>query len=133
MSLKSNSEYKKYNEISDLLKDSCVAYTYALNEDDLFKNVDRIFKYCKKKKIIPKRVYFDICKENDIRFKPSLQNLFINEENLDILTIDYESLFSYADRYDIARELDENNLGIYLIEDDDYLLERKPMLYWLSK
>lgn len=99
----------------------------------MFRRIQRDFYYCKKRGIKPYEVYVDLVEENSLENKPNLRKLFELEEDLDILSYDDQSVFSYYDMHEVARLLDDNNFGIYLIKDDKYYLERKPLLYWLSQ
>lgn len=131
--MKYNSYYKSFEKYSDLVKEKCVIYECAETIDEIYKRIERDFKYCRKRGIKPYEVYTDLINKNDIKYKPNLRKLFELEEDLDILSFDDQSVFSVFDMHEIARLLDENNLGIYLVKDDDYYFERKPLLYWLSK
>lgn len=133
MNLMNNSYYKNFKKYSDLVKEKCVIYECATNVDDLFRRIQRDFYYCKKRGIKPYEVYVDLVEENSLENKPNLRKLFELEEDLDILSYDDQSVFSYYDMHEVARLLDDNNFGIYLIKDDKYYLERKPLLYWLSQ
>ena len=133
MNLMNNSYYKNFKKYSDLVKEKCVIYEWATNGDDLFRRIQRDFYYCKKRGIKPYEVYVDLVEENSLENKPNLRKLFELEEDLDILSYDDQSIFSYYDMHEVARLLDDNNFGIYLIKDDKYYLERKPLLYWLSQ
>lgn len=132
MFLKNNSYYKNYNNYYDLVKEKCVLYECGKNIDELFYRISKDFEFCNKNEIEPRKVYFDLTFKGTLKEKISLQRLFEDEEDLDILSYDDKCIFTYDDMYEIARLLDENNLGIFLIKDDDYYLERKPLLYWLS-
>lgn len=133
MNLNKRSEYLNFKEYSDIL-DETVLYICAKDEKGLKVKENVLKKFCTEKNIKPKSIYKDITDSEELRFKPNLQKLIRDEENLDIITLSTSDIYKYLgeDYFDIKRYLRESNLGIYDLNYENYSLERKPLLYWLG-
>jgi hypothetical protein len=133
VNLNKRSTYLNFKEYSDIL-DETVLYICAKDEKEEKIKENILKKFCKEKNIKPKDIYIDITSNNELRFKPNLQKLIRDEENLDIITLSTSDIFKYLsdDYFDIKRFLRESNLGIYDLNYERYSMERKPLLYWLG-
>jgi hypothetical protein len=133
VNLNKRSAYLNFKEYSDIL-DETVLYICAKDEKEIKVKENILKKFCKEKNIKPKSIYKDITDSEELRFKPNLQKLIRDEENLDIITLSTSDIYKYLgeDYFDIKRYLRESNLGIYDLNYENYSLERKPLLYWLG-
>lgn len=134
MNLSKRSSYYKFENYSDLLNEETVIYIKAKNDKEAKKKKNIIDKFCKTKKINPRKIYIDITEKHNLIDKPELLKLINEEENLDIITFKTSDLYKYAsdDYYDIRKYLIESNLGVYDLNYESFSIERKPLLYWLG-
>lgn len=133
MNISKNSNYHKFKNFYELLSEDSIVYVFASNKDEVFSQIDKIFKFCNQHNIIPKEVYYDISNDNNIINKPNLQMILRDKENTDLIVNSVKSVSNYCvDHWEVNTYLKESNIGVYNINQDEFFIERKPLLFWLS-
>lgn len=134
MHINKNSNYVNFNNFYELLSEDSIVYVYSKTETEAFEQLEEIFSLCNKYNLYPKDVFIDIDENNNIDCKKNLKAILKDKENIDLIVIKPTCISNYCvDHWEVERNLNESNIGVYDIKEDDFVYERKPLLFWLSK
>lgn len=121
--------YIRLSSEREVLNNDSIIYIYGKDLDSINKQKKLISHFCKECGINPKKTYIDVECKNDFQSKNELNRLMLENNNTYIIVYSANRLTrSISDLFDIKDICKERNLGIFSVQDNGFIVDKKSIL-----
>lgn len=129
MSFNKVGTYTRLSSERDLLDNNSIIYIYGKDLYSINKQKNLISHFCKDCGINPKKTYIDVECKNDFQSKNELNRLLLENNNTNIIIYSTNRLTrSVSDLFDINDICKERNLGIFSVQNNEFIVDKKSIL-----